>query len=290
MAETASASIPTAAAPTTTSRKPRGANPSTDYKSLFLKSKDKYDRVSNDHTELKANVTKATAKQQKLREELDYLLDAVASKRAQRARIEQSHRDHALELEREAAAARHHASSLSSRDRDDYERYESRASAYGGEEYRSYSARYGAGEREIERDADPSYPAFASGLGGRYASPPPPAAVVGGSGSSQRYAPSEGSTQEAASRSPYAGEAYRGVASRSPPSMRRARPHDQHSLPSRYDAHQRHRESTPPLVPLAVKRPRSPSVERELLERDSAYDVDPRDREGGHYVKRPRND
>lgn len=284
MADTASASTSTANNPTTT-RKSRGANPSTDYKSLFLKSKDKYDRVSNDHTELKTNVTKATAKQQKLREELDYLLDAVASKRAQRARIEQAHRDRALELEREAAAAvaaaaaaRHHASSLPSRDRDAYDH---RAGGYGAEEYRPYSARYAAGDRTSE----PSYPAFGSGLGRRYASPPPAA-----ESSSQRYAPSEGSPQGAVSRDPYAAEAYRGAPSQSPPSLRRAHPHEQHSSPSKYDAHQRYRESTPPLAPsaAAVKRPRPTSVERDLLETEGAYDVDPRDH--GHHVKRPRND
>lgn len=271
MADTASASNSTAPPPTTT-RKSRGANPSTDYKSLFLKCKDKYDRVSNDHTELKSNITKATAKQQKLREELDYLLDAVASKRAQRARIEQAHRDRALELEREAAAAvaaaaaaRHHVSSLGSRD----SAYDHRG-GYGAEEYRPYSARFAAGERTGEQ----GYPAFGSGVGRRYASPPTAQAVEG---SARRYAAEEGS--------PQATRAYRGQPSQSPPSSRR----EQHS-PSKYDSHQRYRESTPPLASsgVAVKRPRPTSVERELLETEGAYDAGARDH--GLLVKRPRND
>lgn len=289
MSDIASVSTP-AAAP----RKSRGANPSADYKSLFLKSKDKYDRVSTDHTELKSNVAKAAAKQQKLREELDYLLDAVASKRAQRAHIEQSHRDRALELEREAAAAvaaaaaaRHHASSLSKRDRD-RDAYESRPPHRGydgGEEYRSYSARY----------AEPSYPSFGSGMNRRYASPPPlppKADAVPSQRSGERYPPSEGSPprQSAVPRDPYATrEAYLPAPSQSPPSLRRSHPHEPRSSPSRYESHQRYREATPPLASSsAVKRPRPTSVERELLETDEPYDVDPRDR--AHHPKRARND
>uniref|UniRef100_V5E556 Uncharacterized protein n=1 Tax=Kalmanozyma brasiliensis (strain GHG001) TaxID=1365824 RepID=V5E556_KALBG len=151
-------------------RKSRGANPSTDYKSLFLKSKDKFDRVSTEHTDLKANVVKATAKHQKLREELDYLLDAVAAKREQRAQVEQSRREHALELEREAAAeaARRRANPISKRDlereRDAYEIRSMTRGFEGGEEYRPYPARY----------AEPSYHAFGSGItrGFRESTPP----------------------------------------------------------------------------------------------------------------------
>lgn len=276
-------------------RKSRGANPSADYKSLFLKSKDKYDRVSTDHTELKTNVAKAAAKQQKLREELDYLLDAVASKRAQRAHIEQSHRDRALELEREAAAAVAAAAAarqqLSKRDREAYEPRSTHRGYQGAEEYRGYSARY----------AEPSYPAFGSGVNRRYASPPPAlVAPVGGArnvsvGSQrggERYPTSEGSPQGAVLRDPSAAGSYRHGPSQSPPSLPRSHPHEPQSSPSRYEGHSRYRESTPPLAPTAsasaVKRPRPTSVERELLETDEAYDIDPRDR--AHQTKRARND
>ncbi|SJX63300.1 uncharacterized protein SRS1_14121 [Sporisorium reilianum f. sp. reilianum] len=274
-----------------TPRKSRGANPTTDYKSLFLKSKDKYDRVSTDHTELKASVTKATAKQQKLREELDYLLDAVAAKRAQRAQIEQSHRDHALELEREAAAAvaaaeaaRRRATSMASRERDAYDRV-AHGGYEGGEEYRSYSARY----------AEPSYHSFGSGMGRGYASPPPPptaarTASVSSQRGADRYPTSEGSPQALARRD---SASYRPAPSQSPQpparplsaasSSRRPHPHDPNSSPSRYEARPRYRESTPPLPPSstssAVKRPRPTSAERDLLDADDAY-----------HAKRARND
>lgn len=283
MAETASGSTSTPA------RKPRGANPSADYKSLFLKSKGKYDRVSTDHTELVANVTKAAAKHQKLREELDFLLDAIASKQAQRAHIEQAHRDRAIELEREAAAAvvaaaaaRRHASSLSRADeRRDREVYESRASYEAAEEYRGYGA-----ERRYE-EAELSRPTFGAGMGGRrYASPgavPVQTAACVVSQGADGHARSEASP----SRELYVQPSYRGAApSQSPPS-RRAHAPEQHS-PSRYETQQRYREPTPPLPPLAAKRPRPLSVERELLETGEPYDADPRER--GSHVKRARND
>ncbi|KIS69063.1 uncharacterized protein UMAG_03042 [Mycosarcoma maydis] len=298
MSDVASAS---ASAPST--RKSRGANPSTDYKSLFIKSKDKYDRVSTDHTDLEASVAKATAKQQKLREELDYLLDAVASKRAQRAQIEQSHRDHALELEREAAAAvaaaqaaRLRASSLAQRDRDRdaYEPRSAHRGYEGGAEYVPYPARY----------SESSYHAYGAGSNRGYASPPPPLAPATGvsagsrriSVSSQRdedrYPTSEGSRKGSTQRDPHAPASYRPPTSQSPPpppansmlSPRRSHAHDPHSSPSRSEAHRRYRESTPPLVPSsstssAVKRPRTFSAERELLDADNAYST-----------KRARND
>ncbi|GAC97657.1 leucine-rich repeat-containing protein 40 [Pseudozyma hubeiensis SY62] len=292
MSDVASASA--SAAPPT--RKSRGANPSTDYKSLFLKSKDKYDRVSTDHTDLKANVTKATAKQQKLREELDYLLDAVASKRVQRAQIEQSHRDHALELEREAAAAvaaaeaaRRRASSLARRDRDHgvYEARASRGGYEGAEEYVPYSARY----------AEPSYRSFGSGMNRSYASPPPPPAVgtrrisVDLHRGEDQYAASDGSRRGSVHRDTHASASYRPAGSQSPPPYPRtsmstshaSHPHEPHSSPSRSDAHPRYPQSTPPLpsssTSSAVKRPRPSSVERELLDADDAY-----------HTKRARND
>ncbi|TKY88514.1 hypothetical protein EX895_002502 [Sporisorium graminicola] len=302
-----SSEVASTSAPTPTPRRSRGANPSTDYKSLFLKSKDKYDRVSTDHTELKASVTKATAKQQKLREELDYLLDAVAAKRAQREQIEQSHRDHALELEREAAAAvaaaeaaRRRATSMASRERerggDVYEPRVAHRGYEGGEEYRSYSARY----------AEPSYQSFGTGMNRGYASPPPPPppAAVGSAGartssfSSQRgadrYPASDGSPQALARRDSHPSGSYHPGPSQSPPpppgrplsaasSSHRPHPRDPHSSPSRYDSRPRYRESTPPLPPSstssAVKRPRPTSVERELLDVDDGY-----------HIKRPRND
>lgn len=65
----------------TDEKKARGANPNVDYKALFQKSKDKYDRVSSDHTDIVANIKRASAKQGKLREELDWLLDTVAARR-----------------------------------------------------------------------------------------------------------------------------------------------------------------------------------------------------------------
>ncbi|ETS62015.1 hypothetical protein PaG_03569 [Moesziomyces aphidis] len=297
MAETAGASASTPSA-----RKPRGANPSTDYKSLFLKSKDKYDRVSTDHTDLVANVGKAALKQQKLREELDFLLDAIASKQAQRVRIEQAHRDRALELEREAAAAvaaaaaaRQHASSLGSRDaKRDRGAYDSRFhAAAAADDYRPYSARY----------ADQvSYAAYESTDRTRYASPPPhPPHAVAGSASSQRgdaYPASETtSPPRALPRDPYAPASYRRPTSQSPPVAHRARAYDQQSPPFRHEAHHAYRESTPPLPPpaavassagAAVKRPRPISVERELLETEQGYDQDPRHRT--HHTKRARND
>ncbi|SNX87212.1 uncharacterized protein MEPE_05922 [Melanopsichium pennsylvanicum] len=271
-------------------RKSRGANPSTDYKSLFLKSKDKYDRVSSDHTELKNNVAKAAAKQLKLREELDYLLDAVASKREQRARIEDAHRERALELEREAAAAVAAAAaarqSLAARDSRDIHNdrriYDDRVrdrDEYG----RVYSERY----------AEPSFPGYGSTVNRRYASPtspPKPAAggsAIGSERDSVRYedlAPDHRDPNAAT-----AGYKHAGPPSLSPSSHRR---HEPSSSPSRYD--QRYRESTPPLPALAavsasnVKRPRPTSVERELLETDEAFGVDSRDRR--HHSKRARND
>ncbi|GAC75948.1 hypothetical protein PANT_19d00030 [Moesziomyces antarcticus T-34] len=293
MAETAGASASTPSA-----RKPRGANPSADYKSLFLKSKDKYDRVSTDHADLVANVGKAALKQQKLREELDFLLDVIASKQAQRVRIEQAHRDRALELEREAAAAvaaaaaaRQHASSLGSRDgKRDRGAYDSRYDA--ADDYRPYSARYAD---------DASYPAYEAADRRRYASPPPhPSRAVAGSSSSQRgdaFPASDASPPRALPRDPYAPASYRHPTSQSPPVAHRARAYDQPSPPFRHEAHRAYRESTPPLPPpgagassagAAVKRPRPTSVERELLETGQGYDEDPRDRT--HHTKRARND
>lgn len=279
-------------------RKSRGANPSTDYKSLFLKSKDKFDRVSTEHTDLKANVVKATAKQQKLREELDYLLDAVAAKREQRAQVEHSRREHALELEREAAAdaARRRANPMSQRDiereRDAYEIRSMTRGYEAGEEYRPYAARY----------AEPSYHAFGSGITRGFASPPPPvlssAAAAAGAREvnvpsqrgGERYPTSEGSPQASTRRDSYAAASYRRPPSRSPTapsapsSSRRQYEHDLHSSsPTKYDAQQRYRESTPPLASSsassAIKRPRPTSVERELLETDEGY-----------HSKRARND
>lgn len=253
MAETINAGASGSSSTPATARKSRGANPSVDYKSLFLKSKDKYDQVSSDHTDLITNVTKATAKQQKLREELDYLLDAVASKRAQRARIEQSHRDRAFELEREAAAeeaARRHASSMArrdlSRERDIQElRRMSRGYEPPQEDYRPYSARYAA-----PPTAEPSYPAFGSGLGQRRITPP-------------------------------------SLPSQSPPSRRRSQVLEPHTSPSRYETHQRYRESTPPLASSStagsVKRPRPVEAEHGALKPEDGYDMDPR-------AKRARND
>lgn len=74
-------------------KKARGANPSVDYKALFQKSKDKYDRVSSNHTDIVANISRASAKQLKLRQELDWLLDTIATRR-HKARIaaEEAHR------------------------------------------------------------------------------------------------------------------------------------------------------------------------------------------------------
>lgn len=288
---------------TPSTRKSRGANPSADYKSLFLKSKDKYDRVSTEQTELKVNVTKAAAKQQKLREELDYLLDVIATKQEQRAHIEEAHRSRALELEREAAAAvaaaaaaRHHASSLSKRERekerDSYEHRAAHREYEGGDEYRPYSARY-------TEPTEPGYPAFGSGMNRRYASPPLSASMAveaegvvpqrGG----DRYPPSEGSSRRTRSRDPLESGAYRqALPSQSPPSSRKQHAHETHPSPSRYEAQQRYRESSPSLptaapVP-AAKRPRPSSVERELLETDDAYDIDSRDRY--QHSKRARND
>ncbi len=206
-------------------RKSRGANPSTDYKALFLKSKDKYDRVSSEHTELKASVVKAAAKHQKLREELDYLLDAVAAKRDQRAQIEQSHRQHALVLEREAAAAvaaaeaaRRRAGSTDRQDRGAYEARSGNRGYEGEEEYRPYASRY----------AQPSYHAFGSGIGRGYASsPPPPIQPAAASGAASisvlsqrggnRYTTSEASPQGPERRGSYATSSYRQAPLRSPP-------------------------------------------------------------------------
>lgn len=275
-------------------RKSRGANPSTDYKALFLKSKDKYDRVSSEHTELKASVVKASAKHQKLREELDYILDAVAAKREQRAQIEQSHREHALELEREAAAAVAAAEaawrrrgSAGERERETYESRSANRGYEGEEEHRSYASRY----------AQPSYHAFGSGIGRGYASSPPPpiqSAAAAGAGNisvlsqrgGHRYSASEASPQGPERRGSYAASSYRQAPSRSPPapsaSSSSRRPYE-HDSPSKYDTQQRYRESTPPLassIPSsAVKRPRPTSVERELLEADAGY-----------HSKRARND
>lgn len=287
-------------APMPLTHKSRGANPTTDYKSLFLKSKDKYDRVSTDHTDLKVSVVEAAAKHQKLREELDYLLDAVAAKRDQRAQIEQSHRER-VELERQAAAMAAEEAAITrarqSRNRErDREMYgaESASRAYeGGEEYGAYAPRY----------TEPSYHAFGSGRSTGYnPSPPPPmqAEYAGAAArgkvavppqrAGEKYQASEGSPQGSAKRGSYATSSYRQAPLRSPPvplsssASRRQYEYDSHSSsPSKYDAHQRYRESTPPLASAsassAIKRPRPTSVEQDLLEADEGY-----------HSKRARND
>ncbi|KAN0061137.1 hypothetical protein ACQY0O_006872 [Thecaphora frezii] len=63
----------------------RGANPNTDYKVHYLKCKDKFDRVTAEQEEFRTNIAKASQKQQKLRDEINFLLDAIAAKQTQKA-------------------------------------------------------------------------------------------------------------------------------------------------------------------------------------------------------------
>ncbi|PWN49196.1 hypothetical protein IE53DRAFT_388610 [Violaceomyces palustris] len=76
-------------------------NPTTDYKSRYLKCKEKFQRASTDQAEIQSNVQKASSKQQKLQEEIDFLLDAMAILRERRAQEREASLRVQSEIERE---------------------------------------------------------------------------------------------------------------------------------------------------------------------------------------------
>ncbi|PWY99631.1 hypothetical protein BCV70DRAFT_162169 [Testicularia cyperi] len=297
------------------SKKSRGANPSVDYKTLFQKSKDKFDRVSNDHTEIVTNIQRATAKQLKLREEIDFLLDAVASKRARRAQLVEEERIAQIQRQEEEeyharVRARTARAGLPLRDADDRYGYASAGSS---------SRHYGlAPPPPPSAREDPPYRPFGSGMLQQRYSPdtvPPTHREL----SSRRYDSDESSPAPGTlSRPPQASVATSSRAHLdAPPPLPPAASHHHRSShhPEAYpspqydDAPARYRASPPrapssgtsaadvrsppshrhaslsrtdPLHPSSKRaRPYSPDADADL-----AYPRDPRE----YHSKRPRND
>ncbi|EPQ26030.1 uncharacterized protein PFL1_06483 [Pseudozyma flocculosa PF-1] len=139
----------------------RGTNPNTDYKVHYLRCKDKFDRVTTEQAEFKANISRASKKQQKLRDEIIFLLDAIAAKQAQRAADAAAYHPPPPPAMPARDPRRLYASPTKA------EPYETRPQAYGYD--------HGPSERQEYRAGSAQSPP-APGFGGTYKRPRPPSA------------------------------------------------------------------------------------------------------------------